>query len=289
MKARVYLNLGSRLGDRPLAEVVAMLSSRGVHVEDARVVHDPSVMRSLVTKATLERAEAVVIGGGDGTVSLAADIVAGSASNLGVLPLGTGNALARDLGIPLALEAACDVVAKGRALGIDVGRIGAHVFVNVASIGVTTDIVRSLDKGEKRRLGRLAYVSAILRSLRSVRPFHAVLTLDGERHEFESILVVVGVGRTHAGPFAVARDASPTDGKGHVYAVQGRSPWKLATLGIGLALGRHTDLYDVFAASATQIKLETEPGRTVTLDGEPSLRTPVEIEVIPRGLHVFVP
>ena len=132
-------------------------------------------------KAALDAgAEVVVAAGGDGTVSAVASCIHGSNATLGVLPMGTLNHFARDLGIPTKLEEAVEVLARGVRVGVDLGEVNGRIFVNNASLGVYPDMVRDRIR-QQRRLGRGKWWAMVWAALATLRrsPFLR-LTLEIE-------------------------------------------------------------------------------------------------------------
>ena len=160
---------------------------------------------------------------------------------LGVLPLGTGNAFARDLSIASDVEIACDVIARGQASLIDLGIANEQYFVNVATVGLTTLIAKELNNEAKKRYGKFVYLFAITRALMRVRPFRVTLETAEETRTVETLQVVIGNGRFHAGPFPLAPDATITDGKLTVYALANASKWTLLRYALNLPGGHHVE------------------------------------------------
>jgi diacylglycerol kinase (ATP) len=231
----------------------------------------------------------ILVGGGDGTVSAVAHLVAQKEAILGVLPLGTGNAFARDLGLPLDLEGAVEVAAAGHTERVDLAQIGDRPFLNVATVGLSTLIARNLDKGLKRTFGRMAYFVSLVRALRLIRPFAVRLCLDGREESFETMQVVIGNGRFHAGPFPVAPDAGLDTGYLSIYALASKSKSDFLKLALRLHSGTHVELEEVRSYCAKEGRLETAPSRDVTIDGETCLKTPADFRVYPGALEVLTP
>jgi diacylglycerol kinase family enzyme len=148
------LNAGSGTGhDATLADNVrSLLESGGAEVEVRTIARGASIADAIA--AALEgRPDVLVAGGGDGTVSAAAAALADGDVVLGVLPLGTLNHFAKDLGIPLDLDAAAAAIVAGRTARVDVGEVNGRVFVNNSSIGLYPEIVLDRER-QRRRLGR---------------------------------------------------------------------------------------------------------------------------------------
>ncbi|HWD40559.1 MAG TPA: YegS/Rv2252/BmrU family lipid kinase [Fimbriimonas sp.] len=230
----------------------------------------------------------LLVGGGDGSVNAMANVTAGTQTALGILPFGTGNAFARDLGI-LDVEQACEAIANGRVARVDIGSANEKAFVNVATVGLTTEIAKSLQESLKRKYGRFVYVYAVLTALRHIKPFHVNLETDNGQIDFMTLQVVVGNGRYHAGPFKVAPDAGITTGKLSVYALESASKAALLKLAIHLPRGDHVTLPEVHSESILRGVLSTTPVKTSIVDGEPGPKTPINFCVHPHGLKVIVP
>jgi YegS/Rv2252/BmrU family lipid kinase len=246
-------------------------------------------MDAFVREAMADGIPMIALGGGDGTFTHVADLFADQDAVLGVLPLGTGNAFARDLGIQASVQEAVDTLVNGKVQTVDLGLANGHSFLNVATVGLTTQIALGLDSNQKKRLGRLAYLFALAKGLAKTRPFHAALQTETYRHEFDSMQVVVGNGRFHAGPFPLSPEASITEGRLSVYAPMGKSRAQFVRLAWHLRTGKHVDLDDVFAISCEGGELITIPNKRVTVDGEIKFRTPLTFSVRADCLKVMVP
>lgn len=286
--AELFVNAHSRRGRKWFDPAVAALRASGMQLDVAEAFRDVDDLIAGVQSAVDRKVPYVLVGGGDGTIGAVAPLLVGSETTLGILPLGTGNQFARDLGIPADVPAACAIVRQGRPAWIDLGRVGEHYFLNVATVGLTTQIAEALTGNQKRLLGRAAYLVALAKGVLKMRKFHVVLDMDDGQHEFETLQVVVGNGRYHAGPFPLHPDADIVDGKLNVYAVVGTSPIGLIKLALHLPGGRHVRLQEVPTFATERCRISTEPSKRVTVDGEIKLRTPIEFTIAPRALRVVV-
>ena len=285
----LIVNTKSRRGKDLFSTAKSILEAEGVKFVDAWASSRPEEVMRKTREAIGQGIPLVIVGGGDGTLSSVVRWFIGSGSTLGVLPLGTGNEFVRDLGISPDVKRACHVLISGRLAEVDVGRVEDSYFLNVATVGLTTLIAQGLRSDVKRRFGRLAYMFALARSLTRARPFRATLTVPDGSHSFETLQVVVGNGRYHAGPFPIAPNATITDGSLTAYAVATTNRWDLLRFALHLPGGRHVNLDDVPAFNATTIKLETTPPQRVVTDGEIKYRTPILFGVTKGGLRVMVP
>lgn len=230
----------------------------------------------------------VIIGGGDGTMSGAVAVLRKTGITMGVLPMGTGNAFARDLGIPSDVDGACRVLTEGVAREVDLGVAGGKHFVNVATVGLSTRIAEELTDEAKKRFGRFVYAIAIMRALPTLRPFRATLSKPDGTETFETSQIVFGSGRLHAGPFPLTPDAEITDHVLNGYAVKSTSKGALLKYALGLLIGRHVDLPEVQQFAVIEATLSTVPRQRVVVDGEVGQRTPLDLRIDPAAVRVMV-
>ena len=285
----VLVNTKSRRGELWFTQVVEGLKARGVTIAHAEEFERPKDLFVTAGQMVKERRPWIILGGGDGTFSGSARMFDGSESVLGVLPLGTGNAFARDLGIATDVDAACDVIAAGNVEHVDMGLAGGKPFINVATIGLTAGIARNLDANEKKLLGPLAYATALMRSLSRIRPFEASITLDGKTETFRSLQVVVGNGRFHAGPFLLAPDADIANGSLVAYGLKSENKADFLKLGWHLVRGNHLELENVVHLRGREGILVAAPDQRVILDGELMGATPLPLGLKPGALKVLAP
>src|SRR6516162_9557588 len=167
---------------------------------------------SQAAQAVRDGVDLVIACGGDGTVTACADGVAGSGVPLGILPLGTGNLLARNLGLPLDLDAALVTALTGTNRRLDTGSANGHTFVVMAGIGFDAKMLGDSSEPLKRRLGWAAYVLSALRHLRD-RPVRVSLVADGGTPlRVRASAVIVGNVGWLQGGIRLLPDAEPDDG-----------------------------------------------------------------------------
>lgn len=243
--------------------------------------------------AVLERrgpeAERIVIGGGDGTLSEALPTLLALNKPVAVLPLGTANDFARTLGLSLDPIEAAAVALEGGEHPIDVGLANGAPYLNVASIGVASQIVAQQSKALKQRWRVFAYAISLIRAARDMRPFVVDLAIDeGPFWSAAVHQVSIGNGRHHGGGLTVAEDAAIDDGKLDLYIVRPGTFWQLFAclthLRFGLmrpaVLDRH---------KAVCVRLRTRSARPVNADGRLVTTTPAEFTLLRRRLTVIVP
>lgn len=246
-------------------------------------------------QAIARGADVIVAVGGDGTVSRVADALVGANACLAIVPAGTGNDLARSLGLPTEIDAALALVESGRVRAIDVIRAcpddGAPTYVvNVAAGGLSGQVDEALDSEDKQRWGPLAYVWTAVKVLPDLRPYRTELTFDDEPPvTIDAVNVVVANGRTVAGGWAVAPTAELDDGLADVVVVRYTKALDLAGVAARLATGDPLGSPAVDHRRARRVRVRSEPGMPFNVDGELITRTACTFDVIPRALRVLVP
>ncbi len=247
-----------------------------------------------VTALALEAVRAgydLLIGcGGDGTVHYLLPSVFGSSVTLGIIPLGSGNDLARGLGIPRDYGVACDVLALGRTRALDLARIGDRFFASVASVGLSAEVNRIANARAATAFGgRWRYLGALFRGLRSYAPRSLRLWVDERELEREVVLAAVGNGAFFGGGFKILPHAEVDDGWLDLCLVNRLDRLQILRAIPSVYRGRHWEHPAVEFYRARRIRiLSTEP-LSVFADGEYIQETPVTIEIVPRAIHVVVP
>lgn len=288
-EAALVVNTKSRRGQEWFPKVKQLLTEGGINLKLAVASADADEIIRVTREQVQKGVPLVIVGGGDGTLGAVASSFEAKPNVLGVLPLGTGNAFARDLGIVAHPEAAVSAILDGRQVKVDSARIAGITFLNVATVGVSTRIALGLDNSAKRKYGRAVYVMSMVRALAQVRPFQLTLKVDDWAEEFNCLQLVIGNGHYHAGPFSVSPDASLINGKLSVYALASSRRADFVKMSVMLAQGRHLDLETVKSFTGERGSVSAKPIRRITVDGEVRLRTPAEFSVHALALNVMVP
>jgi diacylglycerol kinase (ATP) len=294
-RAALIVNTRSRSGEQTFFEAIDRLADLGVPLGATYAIRDPVRLPETIREVLHEGSgyRLLILGGGDGSVSSVVDFLAHHDVTLGLLPLGTANDFARTLGIPADVEKACETIASGKIVDVDLGLAGDNYYVNVASVGLSVGVTQALSSGLKRRIGALAYPTAAIRAFLRHEPFSARLTFpdgDHESVEYDRLLqVAVGNGRFYGGGMVVAPESGIDDRSLDIYAIE---------------LGRHRDLIGaarylksgdfIRSESVSQyrterVRLETEPDLPINIDGEVVARTPQDFSVAHNSLKVLVP
>jgi len=289
-KASFYASAPSRRGAVWFEPARQRIRQEGIDLVEAKLFDANEELVLAVGTAVKRGDPMVIVGGGDGTISSVVDLIEGTETVLGIMPFGTGNALALDLAIPTDVDKAVEIIARGGIADIDVGIANGRRFMNVATLGLSTLIAQDLSTGLKRLFTSAAYAIAVARALLQVRPFKAVLTLDdGKESEFDALQIVIGNGRFHAGGLLIEESASIDEGRLSVYALATTNKIAFLKFALRLRAGRQAELDDVRSFQTRKLHLETTPSRRIVLDGEPLIQSPVDFSISVKKLRVAVP
>jgi diacylglycerol kinase family enzyme len=296
MKAVVLLNCGTGRIDSPHATAASdrvAAAFRAAGLEAAVRPVPAGGLDQAAREAASSDADPVVLGGGDGTVSTGAAAVAGGPKTLGVLPLGTFNHFARDLGIPLALEDAVRTIAEGRVREVDVGEAGGRPFVNNASIGLYPELVRVRD--ELRRHRGMRKGTAMLAAAREVLrdpPFLRVeLRVLDDVARVSTPFVFVGNNRYEMSLFALGARPALDRGELSLYVARNARRWGIVRIALRALVGRLRQDRDFEALTVPELEVATHR-RTVrvALDGEVyRMESPLRYRIRRRALRVLAP
>lgn len=231
----------------------------------------------------------VIIAGGDGTISSAAEALHRHKLPLAVLPLGTANDLARSLGLNGSLGEAFQAVVEGHLRPLDLGIVNGHYFFNAANIGLGVRITRELTPEGKKKWGVLSYLKAVCISVSRRSSFRVTIIVDGREHCMLSIHLAVGNNRYYGGGNLIDEDAELAEGRLHLYSIRPSSLWELLTLAPLLRRGTQWRSQRTFTTAGHRIKIRTRSPMEIHADGEPIAQTPATFEVIPAALQVIVP
>ena len=250
-------------------------------------------IRKLARRALRERPPVIVAAGGDGTVSAVADVVRGSGTALGVIPAGTLNHFARDLGIPLDPAGAARVIGAGRRISVDVGEVNGRGFINNASLGLYADMVRKRQRHQRhlRRGKRMAMLWAALEVLDRSRLVDLRLELDERVQECRAPFVFVGNNDYVLEGFEIGKRERLDAGMLNVYTTRRTSAAGFFGLALRALFGRLRQADDFTESAVRSLRVESRRRRLlVATDGElNAFDTPLEFRIRPRSLQVIVP
>ena len=161
IRAVFFANKGSRRTNDLFSDAESQLRSQGIELIEAQLFESTNLLHNAIEASDTP---IVILGGGDGTISSAVHLFENNGRTLAIMPFGTGNAFARDLGIPSDVTAAAEVIAQFATAEIDLGTANNRRFLNVATLGLTTLIAKELSTGIKRVSATAAYFLAMIRA-----------------------------------------------------------------------------------------------------------------------------
>jgi len=237
--------------------------------------------------------DALVVGGGDGTIACAAAALVGKAIPLGILPLGTMNFLARDLGVPLDIDGAVAMLVTGARRRIDVGEVNGRTFLINSVLGLPARVTRHRE-AHRRHLGLrslLRWILGVLRHLGRYPRITVTGTIDGAARIWRFRLLAVVIGDYVERPGHVLVRAPVDAGQLTLYVLAHLSPWRTLRLALGFALGDWRRLPDGERVPAANLTIASEArALRVMNDGEVALiPAPLRYRIHRQALTVIVP
>jgi diacylglycerol kinase family enzyme len=257
--------------------------------------HSGEELVALTRRAARDKPPVVVAGGGDGTISSVASVLAGTGIALGVLPMGTLNHFAKDLGVSLDLEQAARDIAACHTTQVDVGEVNGRVFVNNSSLGLYPQIVHQREK-QRSRLGRGKWRAMLWATLLTLRryPFLDVrLRLDRTVKPQRTPFVFIGNNEYKMEGFDIGKRERLDGGILSVYTTQPIRRLGLLALAMRALFGRLRQVKDFETHEVKRVRIETRRRRQrmlVAIDGEvAAMDMPLEYRIRPGALRVIVP
>jgi diacylglycerol kinase (ATP) len=245
---------------------------------------------TLIANRLAQEADIIVAVGGDGTVNEVVNGMSGSSARLGIVPAGTVNVLALELGIPFQVERACEVIAAGNTRSMDLGWANDRKFILMMGAGIDALTIRNIDPRAKKRFRELAFLSTGLRQGFARPPQVFLVRVNGEEHRVT--FLVAGNSRYYGGRFGITTDADPTDGLLDVLMFKGTSVASLSVFWLGVPTGLHLhnrDVTYVRADSVEVLPLDEEHVVWYQTDGELAGSLPARLGIHHHAIDILVP
>ncbi len=273
------------------ARLAELFAARGVtaHIMLARSGEE---ITEFARRAAEGPAQVVVAGGGDGTISAVASALVETNKALGVLPVGTLNHFAKDLRLPLDLEAAVQVIVDGHTTQVDVGEVNGRIFLNNSSLGLYPSIVRQREKQKRQGHNRwLAFLWAALVVFKRYPFMNVRLDVDGREFRRRTPFVFIGNNEYEMDAFNVGGRSCLDAGRLSLHVTHKPGRLRLVGLALRALFGRLRAAKDFDSLCAREIWIETRRQRLrVATDGEITImRAPLHYRVRPGALKVIVP
>lgn len=291
-KTKIFIVLNPIAGHSSAPEIRHLLEDRFVN-QDYEIYETTGEenLAELIQEACRKGAKLVIAAGGDGTIASAVNGLKGTEIPLGIIPVGTGNGLARALGIPLEVPEAIELIAGDHAqIHIDAMQVGDRYFTLDVSAGISAKAMEETPPEEKRRFGVAAYVWTILTLVFGIQPRRFNLTVDGHSVQVRASEILVSNGAFLRDPFPLGPPELFGDGQFDVYILTAQTLMDyIRTLwGLVFKNTRGTDLRHLVARQIVVIDHVLRPQPTQA-DGEVLGMTPVEVRLVPGALIVIAP
>lgn len=283
----------ARSDERRLLGAQRRLAAGGVQAEIVGTAAAGDGER-LARQAVADGADVVIAHGGDGTAMDVAAALVGTGRPLGLLPAGTGNLLAGNLGIRRSWRAASDVILRGECRIIDLGRLttaaGSRIFAVAAGAGFDAELMRRTEARHKRIFGMAAYVAKAVGLATAIARSQVRIECGDYVHEGRAALVLIAnCGELIPGLLPIHPDVRPDDGVFDVLVLDASSFPGAARLVWWLFLRRPHYVPGITLLRADRVTLTADPAFHVQADGEAAGVTPMTVEVLPGALHILAP
>ncbi|HLQ28208.1 MAG TPA: diacylglycerol kinase family protein [Ktedonobacteraceae bacterium] len=245
----------------------------------------------LAKKAANEHTDVVIAAGGDGTIHAVASGLIERESTLGIIPLGTMNNLAHSLGIPLPIEAACAIIAKGETRTIDVGKINGQTFIEVAGIGLEAALFPAAE--EIKQSSILSTLRGVIGGLFTLFTFQTTklkISFDNtKRRSYEAIQVTICNAPYYGAHFQVAPNILMDDGELDVVIYKNFSKREYIQHAISISQGRRVFQPKIMRRRVKSLRISAEYPVEIQADGLPHGHTPATVTITPGALRVRTP
>jgi YegS/Rv2252/BmrU family lipid kinase len=279
MRIAVVVNLRSRRGRQASSVALRQLARRGLEIV---------AIRCASNRIGASKVDAIVVIGGDGTVTHAIPRALEAGVPIGIVPAGTFNELARTLQVPLDVERACDVIAAGHSRAIDVGRVNGSFFLAEASIGISSRAARWQSSEIKRRYGAFGVVATALQAIAHARPMYAEVQYDSQVMRLRTMQLTIANSHRFGGVFAVS-DAAIDDGWLDLYSVQIDRLSDAIAVVWAFVRGRREAVPGLRVLRARQFVIRQHHHHHISADGEPAGKTPATFDILAKALRIFSP
>jgi diacylglycerol kinase (ATP) len=273
---------------RQLEETMAFLRKYGWEVA-LKLTHAAGDAQQYAREAVADKLDVVIAAGGDGTINEIIQELVGSETALGVLPVGTANVWAREMGIPLDIAGASEILAYGRTRRIDAGSVNGRYFLLMVGIGFDGEVARVVESNFLKRLGVVGYLLASFWLSLGYDSF-AVNTKIGEQEvKTRALQIVVGNTQLYGGAVKFTWQAQCDDGLLDVCIVRKRSKFRRIFIVLDFLLRRKQRSQWVRYDKSATIEVQTRKPVAIQVDGDSCGNTPATFTIAPRALKVIVP
>ena len=290
MPSRKYLALvlhGAR-ADRPeVRHLVSWVRDKG-HLVDVHVTWELGDATMMASDAARRGVDTVIAAGGDGTLNEVVNGLDGFDTPLGIVPLGTANDFAKQVGIPSDADHAMDVILQRKPVRMDTASMNGRRFLNVSTGGVGAEATAETPADAKEQLGPVAYAISGARKFAELEPRHVRVTGPDFAFQGETLMFAVGITRATGGGTLVTPNASATDGLLDLCIVEEMRHRDFARMMLRLKKGEHVGQPGVHYIQLPRVTIEADQPIAVNLDGEAMSARRLEYRARRRDLWVHV-
>ncbi|MBF0385290.1 MAG: diacylglycerol kinase family lipid kinase [Candidatus Omnitrophica bacterium] len=288
----IIINPGSGKGESILPIINTSMKEAGIKWE-ASITHKKGDATSFAKAAIKEGINAIAVYGGDGTLMEVVSGMVGSEIPLVILPGGSANVMANELGIPKDLKEACTLLGHGplEMKTIDVGQFNSRYFIVGISIGFSADLVKGADREAKNKFGILAYFFAAAAALKKIELSHYHLKIDGVEHEVQGLTCVINnAGNLGFTKISLDKNIDVSDGLLDVVVVRKANLSLLKLIVTTLIKRERPDNFELVEHwQGKDIIISSSRKQVVQCDGEVLEKIPLHIKIIPGAIKVLVP
>ncbi len=304
MDARLIYNptAGPRDVRAILERLCSFFEGSGWSIE-LRTTERPGDAKRMAHRAAVDRLDAVIVAGGDGTVNEVVNGLVGSDTALGVLPVGTGNLWAKELRVPTyalanppgyaytRLRRAAHGLVDGAVRSVDVGQVNGHAFLCWASAGLDAQVTTEMEPRDRatKRLGALPYLIAAVLVAQSFQGVQTTIMLDEDMVRGRTLLVMVNNIQQYGGLVEMAPGAKLDDGLLDVFVFKGLGFGYVVRHLFKILSQRYLEDPTIVHRQAQRIEIRTEKRMPIQVDGDPLGSTPARMRIVPRALHIIAP
>lgn len=241
-----------------------------------------------IAKKHKDEVDFFTIFGGDGTIK---EVLAGMFDNpkpIGIIPFGTVNVLALDLGIPFDPIGAATTIVFGIKKYIDVGVINQQPFILMASIGIDAEAVHNININAKKLIGKIAYFTSAIRSLFVYKPQILTVKIVDKQIVDHGYIAIISNSRFYGGKFTIDEDTTIDDGLLNLFLFKKGSFFDTFRLFMGVLTKTHNQMKDISFYTTSKVMISCKKKAKVQVDGDIACYPPLDISIRPGFLPVFV-
>jgi diacylglycerol kinase (ATP) len=278
---------GARADRQDIRHLIGWVRDKG-HLVEPMPTYEPGQAAAFAADAARRGVDVIAAAGGDGTINEVVNGLDGQDVPLGIIPVGTANDFARQVGIPPDADHAMDVILQRKPQRLDTASLNGRRFLNVSTGGLGAEATAETPSEIKETLGPVAYAISGMRKLAGAQPYHACFRGDGFSYEGDFLMFAVGLTRSAGGGTLVTPLASMTDGLLDLCIVEGMSRGGFARTVLKVKRGEHLGEDGVRYVQLPHVTIEATEPLAVNVDGEISNAKRLIYRARPRDLWVHV-